>query len=172
MPPGGSRERLARTLSAAFAEGLLSEHTLSQRLGVLFGAPLIDPQGLVGDLSLRTRRRRPLLAALTAAAAALQRRVTSVARASVAARPPLLLALDWTGRVQELIAGRASDCDVVLGDRSVSRRHAHLLFRDGGWILVDLDSTNGTTLNGVPIGRSRLHPGDRVLLGAQPVDID
>jgi hypothetical protein len=42
LKPGSSRERLAGTLKAAFAEGLLSEQTLSYRLGMLFGPRLIE----------------------------------------------------------------------------------------------------------------------------------
>lgn len=58
---------------------------------------------------------------------------------------PARLALDWSGAISELILGRRRDCDVVLSDPGVSRRHARLFFRDGSWVLEDLDSTNGTT---------------------------
>jgi DNA-binding transcriptional ArsR family regulator len=58
LAAGVARNRLAGVLGAAFAGGLLSEATLSHRLSVLFAARLVDPCGLVGDLSLRTRRRR------------------------------------------------------------------------------------------------------------------
>ena len=44
--------------------------------------------------------------------------------------------------------GRHPSCDVVMTGDTVSRRHARLTFRDGGWIVQDLDSTNGTRLNG------------------------
>jgi hypothetical protein len=58
LAAGGVRKRLAGILGAAFAGGLLSQDTLSYRLSVLLGGRLVDPGGLVGDLSLRTRRRR------------------------------------------------------------------------------------------------------------------
>ena len=50
--------------------------------------------------------------------------------------------------------GRGADCDVVLDDDSVSRRHAELA-RDerGAYRLRDLESANGTFLDGKPIGR-------------------
>jgi pSer/pThr/pTyr-binding forkhead associated (FHA) protein len=54
----------------------------------------------------------------------------------------------------------------------VSRRHARLVFRDGNWIVQDLQSTNGTSLNGTPIGRSELRPGDELQIGAQRLQID
>ncbi len=46
------------------------------------------------------------------------------------------------------ILGRAADCDVVIADRRASRCHAEVCQRDKGFILHDLDSTNGTWLNG------------------------
>ena len=85
---------------------------------------------------------------------------------------PLLLALDWTPEQTELLIGRSSSCDIVLADRSVSRRHARLVFRDPTWVIYDLDSTNGTVVNGSHVGRCQLRAGDRVLLGEQVVDID
>jgi Protein of unknown function (DUF3662)/FHA domain len=61
--------------------------------------------------------------------------------------------------------GRAKDCDIAIDDSSVSRRHAELrVDGDAVWI-VDLDSTNGTEVNGRPIERARLEHGDRVVLG-------
>ena len=41
--------------------------------------------------------------------------------------------------------------------------HGRLLFRDGHWVICDLGSTNGTMVDGVRIGRCRLHAGDRVI---------
>jgi pSer/pThr/pTyr-binding forkhead associated (FHA) protein len=61
---------------------------------------------------------------------------------------------------------------VVVSDETVSRRHVMLTFRDGGWIARDLQSTNGTRLNGEYVGRCRLHPGDRLGLGRQLLLLD
>jgi predicted component of type VI protein secretion system len=84
----------------------------------------------------------------------------------------VLLALDWGGDCHELLIGRHSSCDLVVSDPSVSRRHARLVFRDHGWILQDLDSTNGTRVNGVRVGRSELRPGDRLAIGEARLTID
>jgi hypothetical protein len=46
LEPGRARERLVRTLNAAFAEGLLSEQTHSHRLGLVFGPRVIEPRGV------------------------------------------------------------------------------------------------------------------------------
>jgi pSer/pThr/pTyr-binding forkhead associated (FHA) protein len=60
----------------------------------------------------------------------------------------------------------------VLPSGEVSRRHARLRFRDGTWLLQDLESTNGTTVNDVRVGCCQLHPGDRVVLGDARLTID
>ena len=84
----------------------------------------------------------------------------------------IFLALDWNGGQEALLIGRHPDCDLVMADATVSRRHARLIFRDGGWIIQDLESTNGTRLNGKYVGRCRLHPGDQLALGDQLLRID
>ncbi len=93
-------------------------------------------------------------------------------RSAVAPEPRILLALDWSGAQEELLIGRHPSCDVIVPAATVSRRHAQLTFRDGGWILQDLDSTNGTRLNGQPVGRCRLRPGDQLVLADQPLQVD
>src|SRR5207302_1888593 len=44
--------------------------------------------------------------------------------------------------------GRSRQCDVVLTDPNVSRKHAEIRPRGGSWVVTDLGSTNGVTLNG------------------------
>lgn len=63
--------------------------------------------------------------------------------------------------------GRSRECDVVLGDSNVSRRHARIALEpDGEWTVEDLGSTNGVQINGVRAhGPSVLHSGDRLDLG-------
>jgi len=75
-----------------------------------------------------------------------------------------------TGDIFDLQAyatlGRASDNHVVLLDTYVSSYHARLQRRDGEWWLTDLDSRNGTLLNGVPITKSvPLVDGDVIGVG-------
>lgn len=172
VEPGNARRRLAGILSAAFAEGLLSEQTLSHRLGLVLGPRLVDPRLVVGDLSLRTRRDRSWLRLIAAVAGELFRDAVALVRSQHSSSEPLLLALDWSPDQPELIVGRARSCDIVLEDRTVSRRHARLVFRDSTWVMCDLDSTNGTLVNGVRVGRCQLRAGDRVLIGEQAIEID
>ncbi len=169
LRPGASRKQIARTLNAAYADGLLSEDTFAHRLDQLLDARLIDPFRLVGDLNLRRSPRRRL-SIVDAVAATL--RAVRTSSAEDVGFPPLLLALDWSGDQSELILGRHHECDLVLSDPGVSRRHARLFFRDGSWVLQDLESTNGTTVNGVRVGRCELRPGDHLVLGGAHLAID
>lgn len=69
--------------------------------------------------------------------------------------------------------GRSRECDCVLGDPNVSRRHAELRReRNGDWQIVDLGSTNGVKVNGRQVERSRLRPGDEVQLGTTYLTFD
>lgn len=67
------------------------------------------------------------------------------------------------------VLGRSRECDVVVVDANVSRRHCEVV-RDGdSWFVVDLDSTNGTELNGKAVKRAQLADGDRLTLGSSDV---
>ena len=68
----------------------------------------------------------------------------------------------WTSETI-LRAGRLNSLEIFLDDTSVSRRHAEVRMVDGAWSVRDLESTNGTYINGVKIG-----PGNHLL---QPRDI-
>lgn len=165
LEPGSTRQRLERTLNAAYAEGVLSQNTLVHRLEQLFGGPLVDPARLVGDLSARKQRRFP-------ASVGEHIRKLLLPHGFITNGSAVLLALDWNGGLDELVIGRNPVCDIVLPGPAVSRRHARLSFRDGNWILQDLDSTNGTVVNGAPVGRCKLQPGDRVVIGDEQLIVD
>jgi pSer/pThr/pTyr-binding forkhead associated (FHA) protein len=57
----------------------------------------------------------------------------------------------WELRQNSIIIGRGEDCDVIINDRQVSRQHAKLIREDDQYKLVDLNSKNGTFLNGVQV---------------------
>jgi hypothetical protein len=156
-------------VNAAFAEGLLSDQTLSYRLGLVFGPRLVEPRRVVGDLALRDHRPSGRLASFPAA---VRRGLARLLGRRLAPPAEYLLALDWSGARSELLVGRAAGCDIALDHPTVSRHHARLVFRDGGWMVQDLGSKNGVTINGVRVGRCALRPGDRVGLGLQLVEVD
>ncbi|HSJ54227.1 MAG TPA: FHA domain-containing protein, partial [Anaerolineae bacterium] len=62
--------------------------------------------------------------------------------------------------------GRALSNDIVLGDARASREHARLECSPQGCEIVDLGSSNGTRVNGKPVQRAALRPGDVVTLGS------
>jgi hypothetical protein len=71
------------------------------------------------------------------------------------------------------VLGRSRECDVVLDDANVSRRHAEIRPSGGSWIIVDLGSTNGVKVNGRRIdGPQSLRPGDAVELGTSRVTFE
>ena len=66
------------------------------------------------------------------------------------------------GRV---MVGRSRDVDLVIDNPDVSRRHAVLYWSNGDIVLEDLESTNGTMVNGYPISSTVVGPGDVVTIG-------
>jgi hypothetical protein len=64
-----------------------------------------------------------------------------------------------------LVLGRSSACDLVVDDANASRRHAELRRRGDAVTIVDLDSTNGTAVNGKRIREQALTPGDTITIG-------
>jgi hypothetical protein len=72
------------------------------------------------------------------------------------------------------VLGRSRECDIVVDDANVSRRHAEVRPGAQGWTVADLGSTNGVRVNGRPVG-SEPHPlrdGDRVELGTAVVTFE
>jgi diguanylate cyclase (GGDEF)-like protein len=61
--------------------------------------------------------------------------------------------------------GRDPDSEIVIADSSVSGRHAEIIAENGEYVLRDLGSTNGTTLNGVDIQEKTLRIGDEIRIG-------
>lgn len=66
---------------------------------------------------------------------------------------------------RQLTIGRATDNGLVLSDGRASRHHARIDNRRGSLVLVDLGSTNGTLVNGRPVGEIALGEGDRIRIG-------
>lgn len=65
-----------------------------------------------------------------------------------------------------VVIGRMGDCDVVLRDEGVSRRHAEVRRQGHDIVLVDLDSMNGTRVNGTGVRQHRLADGDEIAVGS------
>jgi len=63
------------------------------------------------------------------------------------------------------VVGRSRSCDVCLPDPAVSARHARVACRGGRWTVADLESTNGTWVNGARVTHATLAPDDELVLG-------
>jgi hypothetical protein len=71
---------------------------------------------------------------------------------------------------QGAVLGRSRDCDVVIDDANISRRHAAVRPSGGSWIIEDLGSTNGVAINGRRIAAPQsLKAGDTIELGTAHV---
>ncbi len=101
-------------------------------------------------------------------------RPVTARRTDPGARPSLVvLAGAHAGTVVELshtecTIGRTSDAGLVLSDSGVSKRHVKIIRAgDGIYNLIDLDSTNGVLVNGVPVDVTVLREGDRIHVGPE-----
>jgi hypothetical protein len=150
-----ARQDTLRSLSDAYARGLVTTATLEQRVSEALRAH--DDDGLatcLWDLP------RP---------APWWRRHGAALRH----RPRLLLVEDEDELLRfELppapalvVIGRHSGCDVRVENTSVSRRHAAISLRGGICRVRDLGSMNGTTLNGRPIDVADIQSRDCLMLG-------
>ena len=92
----------------------------------------------------------------------------------MAARPTALLFLPPLPPVQlrageSVRIGRSRSCDLTLRSPDASRRHAEIVPGASGWLVRDLDSTNGTFVNGERVAERLLQPGDRIEIGPDAI---
>ncbi len=70
----------------------------------------------------------------------------------------------------KITIGRDPACDLVIDNKLVSGRHARIIRADAGYIIEDLDSTNGTQLGGRPVKREILRAGARATIGKHQLE--
>jgi hypothetical protein len=70
-----------------------------------------------------------------------------------------------------MVLGRAPDCDVVLSEAEISRRHCRITCAEGEAFLEDLESTYGTCVNGSRVKYTHLYTGDRIELGGHMLEL-
>jgi hypothetical protein len=172
----GYEEELRRELA-----GYLLEHARREQI-VLLTQPVIefrtDEHLRLGEFGIQARMVRAPAESAAAPEPGDQGRTmvyTNAERLSEPLREPdprrATARLRIDGRTEILGAqgatiGRSRDCDIVLQDPNVSRRHAEVRPSGGSWIVRDLGSTNGVKVNGARItGAQALKPGDDVDLG-------
>jgi pSer/pThr/pTyr-binding forkhead associated (FHA) protein len=65
-----------------------------------------------------------------------------------------------------VVIGRSKECDIHLADPNASRRHAEVRQEGSAYWLIDLDSTNGSSVNGHRTARAELSSGDVITIGS------
>jgi hypothetical protein len=173
-------------------EEYLAEHARRERYAVLTAPKVLvttDDDLAVGEFGIATR----LVQAAAGGARAAEPpppelpleqpqqtmiyRPPAVAVEDEAPPPPperAVVTLTIDGRREEIteprvVLGRSRSCDVRLPDVNVSRRHAELRQEGATYWIIDLDSMNGTVVNGRPVERERLRDGDTITLGSTDI---
>lgn len=152
------RERAVSRLRAGFDQERISLNTFADRVEGAFGArSRAQLDELIADLPARGG----IGHALQRLASAASRLSARIERGWVDARTPRMALPQST-----ITVGRSRHCDCVLSDMTVSRRHARIEVRDGGWSVSDLRSVNGTLVNGWRVvDEVAVRPGDRLTFG-------
>jgi hypothetical protein len=145
------REVVVRRLGRDYGRGCISVDTLAWRIERAYSArnrqdltPLVADLPPGGRLGLVLER--------------FQLWRESLRRAPITCSPPAAVE-------QPYVLGRHPDCDLVLGDDSVSRRHASITREGDRWLIVDLGSRNGTHVNGWRVTQANVFDGDALVLG-------
>jgi hypothetical protein len=68
-------------------------------------------------------------------------------------------------RSEATVIGRSRQCDIVIADPNVSRRHCEVRRESDDYVVIDLGSTNGVLINGRQVQRAALAEGDRLQIG-------
>jgi len=152
------RERTVSRLGAGYSAGLLGFDTLCRRVDRAYGARTVEQlRALVRDLPDPTGW-----------AQGVGRHLRSLTGRAERVEPaqPLLLTPPRAGVGAAFVLGREPECDLLVDDATVSRRHAALRLDEEGWAITDLGSRNGTWINGWRVhDEGRLNRGDAVQLG-------
>jgi len=72
---------------------------------------------------------------------------------------------------EEITIGRVEECDVCLHDSESSRHHARIRPHKTGCLLEDMQSTNGTLLNGTLVQRAQLRENDLIVIGETTLQV-
>ena len=127
----------------------------------------VEPEGAIAAAAARPARVESGQTMIYKARAPVETQAVSPAELGVE-REVVTLTVDGTEHAisqRTVTLGRSRECDIRVDDANVSRRHAEVRQEGATYWLVDLDSTNGTELNGRRVTRAKLSDGDRIGLG-------
>lgn len=158
---GRRRDSWSLELSEEAAPG--AEHRLNQ---TLHGFPAMQPSPVAPSPQPAANPVAPPEPQMPSVASEAKPPVAPDAMASLIVRSGALKGHRFPIRVPIVNVGRADYNDIVLPDDSVSTAHAKLQRREGIWVVVDLESTNGTLVDGEAVsGEAPLAPGAFVRFG-------
>jgi hypothetical protein len=181
------RDQVVARLRDEFVAGRLSHDTFLHRVDVVLGTRRqADLSPLVADLPAAPPAGGALARLLRGTWSRLTQAPSRSRGASGARRPPRAGTTGMGAAVPErrrpfslqfpraggdrFTIGRDASCDLAIADMTVSRQHAQLERTAGGWLLSDLESTNGTRVNGWRVrGQVPVRPGDLVSFGSLEV---
>jgi hypothetical protein len=161
------REKTVAALRERALDGCLTLDTFAFRVGAAYRAKTEEELGdLVADLP------PPPVGRMLAFRRAVRRAVAGIGRRPEPPPPALEIEVSIPRSTEAVTVGRSQDCDVVVGEETVSRFHAELRHGDGDeWTVRDLDSTNGTWLNGSRVREARVSRGDVLRLGGLRMEL-
>ena len=149
------RKRTIARLSAGYADGRLGTETFAHRVDLAYRAgSRKDLHALTADLAGRVRQ---ALEDPGGIVRSLLGQPNHIDPPCVWLTPPDATGGPW-------IIGRSPECDLLIDDETVSRRHAELRWTPQGYTVRDLDSTNGCRVNNTRVSVALLRPGDELLL--------
>jgi hypothetical protein len=156
------RERTVAVLRERALDGCLTLDTFAGRVDAAYRAKTIEElDALVADLPHEDGWR-----------GVIRRFIAGLLPGDAPATDPALeIEVRLPVNAETLTVGRSRECDVVLGEETVSRFHAELRHDDDAWVVRDLDSTNGTWLNGSRVREARVSRGDVLALGGLRVEL-
>ena len=161
------RERTVAVLRERALDGCLTLDTFAGRVDAAYRAKTAEElDALVADLPREEPKGwREWIGGAMARLRGRDERVTT-------GPPALEVEVRLPPRKEAVTVGRSRDCDVVVGEETVSRMHAELRHGDNdAWIVRDLDSTNGTWLNGSRVHEARVCGGDELWLGGLRMEL-
>jgi hypothetical protein len=156
------RERTVAVLRDRALDGCLTLDTFAGRVDAAYRAKTVEELDLlVADLPHTDGWR-----------AAMRRALTRLAHVEPPTPPSLEIEVRLPASADAVTVGRSHACDVVVGEETVSRFHAELRHDDDdAWIVRDLDSTNGTWVNGSRVQEARVCGGDVLWLGGLRLEL-
>jgi hypothetical protein len=159
------RELTVAALRDRALDGCLTLDTFAGRVDAAYRARTVEElERLVEDLP-------PRHGPLAAIGAWLRRAFERMEQPAEAEVPALQIEVRLPRDADAVTVGRSNECDVVVGESTVSRFHAELRHGDGAWTVRDLESTNGTWLNGARVREARVIGGDVLRLGGLRLDL-